>query len=189
MRILKGKNYKSIHTRDIFLEDLRAIFFPKNFREKYHYLGAVPWEESGRTFEALLPLVLTMDYYAKRWWTPRWLLGLLHLFGNDNSIVRIRNFTLHNWHRKLTNGILFVDYKVKWTDYDLRITVYGPQDIHTLADSIESQFWQKGRREFLLGELDSNPQIYNKYEYSKWDTLFRLESIYKEVTDANEKNI
>ena len=44
MKIFKGKKRnKYIHTRDIHLDDIRAVFFPKNFYEKYHYLGAVPY--------------------------------------------------------------------------------------------------------------------------------------------------
>jgi hypothetical protein len=92
----KGRKKGMIFTRNISLDELRAVFFPKNFYEKYHYLGSVPYREDGKLFKALYPLVLAMDYEAKPKWCPRWVLRFLHLFGSDNSIVRVRNFTLHN---------------------------------------------------------------------------------------------
>ena len=35
----KGRAKGIIHTRNITLDDLRAVFFPKDFYEKYKYLG------------------------------------------------------------------------------------------------------------------------------------------------------
>lgn len=174
MKIFKGKKYKYIHTTDIMLDDLRAVFFPKGFNEKYKYLGSPPWEEKGEIFPALLPLVLLMDYYAKRWWTPRWFLRLLHLFGNDNSIVRVRNFSLHNLHRKLTRGNLFVDYKTKWTPYDLRISVYGNDTVQSLADDIERTFYRKGRKEDIIKSLKEH-----NIKYEEWESLDKLEKIWE----------
>jgi hypothetical protein len=98
--VLEGKKKRNDFTRDIFFDEIRAVFFPKNFYEKYHYLGSVPYREDGKLFKALYPLVLAMDYEAKPKWCPRWVLRFLHLFGSDNSIVRVRNFTLHNWEKK-----------------------------------------------------------------------------------------
>jgi hypothetical protein len=184
MKLFKGKKYKFIHTRDIFLEDLRAVFFPKDFHEKYRYLGSVPYQEGTELFNALLPLVLTMDYLAKPKWCPRWFLRLLQLFGNDNSIVRVRNWYLHNLHRKLTKGIFFVDYKTKWTEYDLRISIHGNDLLVNLADDIESSFYRRGRRENVLEELAKIPN--SNEHYKEWDSLSKLEDVYRKLTEGDE---
>lgn len=143
MKLLKGKKYKQVYLRDIYLDDIRAVFFPKNFWEKYRYLGSVPYQEKGRIFDALLPLVLLMEYEAKPWWCPRWFLRFLHLFGSDNSVVRVRNWKLHQLFRKITKETLLVDYKTKWSDNDLRLTVYGSKRVGDLADDIERGFYNR----------------------------------------------
>jgi hypothetical protein len=159
----KGRSKGIIHTRNITLDDLRAVFFPKDFNEKYSYLGCVPYED-GDIFKAMEPLVIFMDYKAKPKLCPRWFLRFLQLFGNDNSIVRVRNRRLSNLKRKLTKGIQLTDYKTKWYDYDLRISVYGTDQMQDLADAIEHKFYSDGRREELadqIKELDPNTK-YNK---------------------------
>ena len=160
----KGRKKGMVHTRDIKLDDIRAVFFPKNFYEKYHYLGVVPYRELGDIFKAIYPLVLAMDYEAKPKYCPRWFLRFLHLFGSDNSIVRVRNRFLHDLEKRLTKGILMWDYKTKWSDYDLRISISGPLHLQNLSDGIESYFYKNGRCEELveqIKELDpSAPIIY-----------------------------
>jgi hypothetical protein len=143
----RGRKKGIIHTMDIKWHHLRAVFFPKNFHEKYHYLGSIPWKEDSDLFLAMEPLVIFMDHKAKPWWCPRWVLRFLHLFGNDNSIVRVRNRTLANVSDKLTKGLMIVDYKTKWQWYDLRISIYGTEQMHWLADAIEEKFYKDGRRE------------------------------------------
>lgn len=176
----KGRSKGIIHTRDISLDDIRAVFFPKTFHEKYSYLGSVPWGEDGAMFKAMEPLVIFLDYKAKPKWCPRWFLRFLHLFGSDNSIVRVRNWTLHRLERKLTKGIQLTDYKTKWYDYDLRISVYGNDQIQDLADAIEWKFFNKGRRESLaeqIKELDPNTKFHSGYDTdSLRDELNRLEN-------------
>jgi len=177
----KGRSKGMIHTRDITLDDLRAVFFPKNFHEKYQYLGCVPWHEKGDIFKAMEPLIIFMDYKAKPKWCPRWFLRFLHLFGSDNSIVRVRNWTLHNLKRKLTKGIQLTDYKTKWYDYDLRISVYGTDQMQNLSDAIEWKFFNKGRRESLaeqIKELDPNTKYHAGYDTdSLKEELDRLETV------------
>ena len=85
MILFKGKKKGMIHTRNIKLDDIRAVFFPMDFHEKYRYLGAIPYNEEGVYFKAIYPLILAMDYEAKPKWCPRWFLRFLHLFGSDNS--------------------------------------------------------------------------------------------------------
>tara|TARA_B110000503_G_scaffold2122_1_gene2804 strand:- start:5737 stop:6369 length:633 start_codon:yes stop_codon:yes gene_type:complete len=158
----KGRKKGMIHTRDLKWDDIRAIFFPKDFYEKYHYLGSVPYRESGDLFKAIYPLVLAMDYEAKPKWCPRWFLRFLHLFGSDNSIVRVRNRFLHDVERRLTKGILMWDYKTKWSHYDLRISISASSHLHSLSNGIERQFYKEGRENELVNEilkLDPNAPI------------------------------
>jgi hypothetical protein len=142
----KGRKKGMIHTRNIEWEDIRYIFAPENFHEKYGYLGVGVGEDS-YYFKALYPLVLAMDYEAKPKWCPRWFLRFLDVFGNDRSIVRVRNHKLHNLHRKLTKGIRLNDYKTKWQWYDLRISISAPEYLQNLADDIESGFYNRGEKE------------------------------------------
>lgn len=181
MKIFKGKKRKYIHTRDIHLKDIRAVFFPKNFHEKYQYLGSVPWNEEGVMFKAMEPLVIFMDYKAKPKWCPRWVLRFLHLFGSDNSIVRVRNRRLYELERRLTKGIQLTDYKTKWEWYDLRISVYGTDQMQDLSDAIEHKFYSDGRREDLadqIKELDPDTKFDKGYTTeSLKQELNRLETI------------
>jgi len=148
----KGRKKKYITTRNIELDDFRYIFFPKGF-EKYGYLGTYLYNEDSVYFKALYPLVLALDYEAKPKLYPRWFLRFLHVFGSDKSIVRVRNWTLHNLHRKLTKGIAFVDWKTKWSDYDLRISIHGPKHLQDLADDIEHGFYSRGRQNELVEQI------------------------------------
>lgn len=142
----KGRSKGMIHTADIRWKDLRVVFFPLTFYEKYSYLGSIPWKEDGDIFKAMEPLVIFMDYKAKPKWCPRWFLRFLHLFGNDNSIVRVRNWRLHNLSKRLTKGYMIVDYKTKWEWYDLRISIHGTKQMNDLSDAIEDRFYKEGER-------------------------------------------
>jgi len=158
----KGRKKGMVHTRDIKWDDIRAVFFPKGFHEKYKYLGSVPWKESGDIFKAMEPLVIFMDHKAKPWWCSRWFLRFLHLFGSDNSIVRVRNRVLSNLLQRITKGYLIFDYKTKWQNYDLRISVYGNRQMQDLSDAIERKFYDDGVRVDLyeqILELDPNTKF------------------------------
>ena len=179
----KGRKKGMIHTRNIVLDDFRYIFFPKNFADKYGYLGTSVWNEDSVYFKALYPLVLALDYKAKPKWCPRWFLRFLHVFGADKSIVRVRNRRLNNLLVKLTNGIAFVDWKTKWTDYDLRISIHAPSHLQELASAIEDRFYSSGRQKELveqIKELDPNASIV-------WGSVERFEKQLEEL--ENESNI
>lgn len=157
----KGRSKGMIYTRNIELDDFRYIFFPKGFSEKYGYLGT-SIDESSYYFKAIYPLVLALDYEAKPKWCPRWFLRFLHVFGMDKSIVRVRNRKLSNLLSKLTKGIGFNDWKTKWQDYDLRISISAPKYLQDLADDIEYGFYSRGRQNELVKqilELDPNAPI------------------------------
>jgi hypothetical protein len=181
----KGRNKGMVHTRDLRWDDIRAIFFPKDFYEKYHYLGAVPYREDGELFKALYPLVLAMDYEVKPKWCPRWFLRFLHLFGSDNSIVRVRNRFLHDLEKRLTKGILMWDYKTKWTNYDLRISISAPSHLQRLAMGIERQFYKDGREDELVEEI-------KKLDPNAWicrGSVSRLEKQLEELEIKLEKEL
>ena len=148
----KGRKKGIIHTRNIIWDDVRYIFFPKGF-ERYGYLGTQIWNEDSDYFKALFPLVLALDYEAKPKLCPRWFLRFLHVFGNDRSIVRVRNRKLSNLLDKLTKGIGFIDWKTKWSNYDLRISISAPSYLQDLANDIESGFYSRGRQQELLEEI------------------------------------
>ena len=171
----KGRRKGMIHTRNIKLSDFQYIFFPKDFSEKYGYLGASVWDEQGQYFKALYPLVLALDYEAKPKWCPRWFLRFLDVFGNDRSIVRVRNRKLHNLYKNLTKGIIFWDWKTKWTEYDLRISISAPEHLQELALSIEKQVYTRGYRATMLNCLKDIKKAEGKYnEYSDIKLLEKL---------------
>jgi hypothetical protein len=184
MLFWRGRKKGIIHTRNIGLDDLRYIFFPKNFADKYGYLGTSVWNEESRYFKALYPLVLALDYEAKPKWCPRWFLRFLHIFGNDKSIVRVRNRRLSNLHRKLTKGIQFWDWKTKWTDYDLRISISGPEHLQELASAIENRFYSMGRQKEIVEQImaiDPEARVI-------WGSIERLEKQLEELQNGKETN-
>ena len=132
-----------VYLQKITLKDIRVIFFPKNFYEKYSYLGSVPYRDEKTMLHAL---TIVMDYEAKPKWCPRWFLRFLYLFGCDNSIIRVRNKHAYHLFMKLTKGIRIWDYKTKWTDYDLRISITGPEHLQDLAQAIELYTYTNGER-------------------------------------------
>ena len=174
-----GRKKGRIHTMDIGFKDILAVFFPKDFAEKYRYLGTSVWNEDSIYYRALFPLVLALDYEAKPKWCPRWFLRFLHLFGSDNSIVRVRNRTLHNLENKLTKHIMFVDWKTKWSDYDLRISIHGPEHLQELAHAIEDRFYSKGRQTELVEQIKAiDPEA-----SIMWGSVSRLEKELEKLED------
>jgi hypothetical protein len=174
----KGRDKGRIHTRDLEWDDLRYIFFPSKL-ERYGYLSIAFYSDDSEYYKAIYPLVLAMDYEAKPKWCPRWFLRFLHVFGNDKSLVRVRNLTLSNLHRKLTKGIQFWDWKTKWYHYDLRISITAPKHLQNLASDIEHGFYSRGRQKELVAqilELDPNAPIF-------WGSIERFEAQLEELEE------
>ena len=174
----KGRKKGMIHTRSLEWSDLRYIFFPSRL-DKYGYLGITFYRESEMT-KSLRPLVLAMDYEAKPFWCPRWFLRFLHVFGNDKSIVRVRNRKLSDLHRQLTKGITFYDWKTKWTQYDLRISIVAPKHLQDLASWIERGFYSDGRQKELVDQIKAIDPTANPI----WGSISRLE---KELEQLQNK--
>ena len=147
----KGRKKTYITTRNLEWSDLRYIFFPTK-EDKYGYLNITFYKDSEFN-KVLLPLVLAMDYEAKPKWCPRWFLRFLHVFGNDKSLVRVRNRRLSNLLTKLTKGIGFWDWKTKWSHYDLRISISAPKHLQNLAMWIEHGFYSDGRQKELVEQI------------------------------------
>ena len=178
-----GRKKGMIHTMNIGFKDISAVFFPKDFAEKYRYLGTSVWNEDSVYYKALFPLVLALDYEAKPKWCPRWFLRFLHLFGSDNSIVRVRNRTLHNLENKLTKGIMFVDWKTKWSDYDLRISIHGPEHLQELANAIEERFYSRGKQTELVEQIKAIDPEANII----WGSISRFEKQLGKMIDEQIK--
>lgn len=183
--ISKGKKAKSgpVHTMDVAISDLIKVFKPKTFSDKYSYIGSVPWNEKGDLFKIMEPLVIFIDYKMRPTWCPKWLLRFLHLFGNDNSIVRVRNWKLHRLFKKITKGYQLTDYKTKWEWYDLRISVRGCEQVNDLADMIETSYFRKGKREELINDIKSIENDFN----SEYMSLTGLQEHYDSLTSENEE--
>ena len=180
----KGRKMKYITTRNLEWDDLRYIFFPSKL-EKYGYLSITFYREDSKFTKALIPLVLAMDYEAKPFWCPRWFLRFLHVFGNDKSVVRVRNRRLSDLHRKLTKGIGFFDWKTKWYDYDLRISISAPKHLQDLANDIEHGFYSRGRQNELVEQikaLDPDAPII-------WGSIERFEKQLEELENKQDENI
>ena len=183
MLFWKGRKKGMVHTRDISLNDVIKVFFPKNFYERYSYLGSVPWKEEGEIFKAMEPLVVFMDYKAKPKWCPRWFLRFLHLFGADNSIVRVRNRRLSRLLMRLTKGYIIYDYKTKWKYYDLRISLSADPQVHELADSIEERFYERGHKEDLAQQIkDLDPDT----TFDKYRSIKDLQTELERLDGVNE---
>lgn len=162
----RGRKKGIIHTRNITLGDVRAVFFPRNFHEKYNYLGSIPWSKNPSMVKSL---VMAMDAEAKPAWCPRWFLRFLHLFGSDNSIVRVRNRFLHDLEVKLTRGMRMWDHKTKWSDYDLRISISAPKHLQDLAHAIERKTHYDGRKVELIEQIRKLEPGFNRIYMANQD--------------------
>ena len=78
---------------------------------------------------------------------------------------------------------MFWDWKTKWTDYDLRISISGPDHLQELASAIEDRFYSTGRQKELVEQIkaiDPNASII-------WGNIERLEKKLEEL--ENESSI
>jgi hypothetical protein len=120
--ISKGKPAKvgPVHTRDITIGDILDCFFPEK-GEEYSYLGYAYYTPKTVVGDILLDFFKKVDKAARPKWCPKFYIRLLHLFGNDNSVVRMRNFYIQNKFCKITKGIMISDMKWKYDTF----RIYG----------------------------------------------------------------
>jgi hypothetical protein len=105
--------------------------------DKYSYLG-VYWNifnEGTDNYNILDKFIKDVDKIVKPKYIPRWFLNLLHLWGNDNSIIKVRNRRISQYKDKLTKSILITDIKIKYGT--IRIYGYFPQSIEDLITEVE----------------------------------------------------
>ena len=122
-----NKTFKNLDFKDIW-----EIFFPPKYA-KWAYLGYAHIWGTGPQAKILEEFFKEVDKYARPKWCPKILLRALHLFGNDNSIVRVRNRKLHNLYRRITRGVMITDVKTKYNSW----RIYGSftDELWDLADA------------------------------------------------------
>jgi len=135
MLFWRGRKKGMIHTRDISFVDVYRCFVPEP-GDEYTYLGYAYYtvQNDGSlsaTQKMLKDFIEEVDKVARPKWCPRFVLRLLHLFGSDNSIVRVRNRRLHNLEKRLTKGISITDTKWKYDSF--RIYGYFTAELDALA--------------------------------------------------------
>ena len=70
--------------------------------------------------------------------------------------------------------------KLKWSDYDLRISIHGPEHLQELAHGIEDRFYSKGRQTELVEQIKAiDPEA-----SIMWGSISRLE---KELEELKNK--
>lgn len=124
----------------ITFNEILDCFIPEY---KYRYLGYVlnPYLKGTKQHAIIEDFIRYVDRIVKPCYLPRFILRLTHLFGNDNSIVRVRNRYIHNLHKKLTKGIMITDIKTKWDDYDIRIYGFFPDFIQDKISEVEDKIY------------------------------------------------
>ena len=113
MILIKGRNKGLVYLRPITVGSIIDCF---SYKHRRSYIG-IDWnlfKEGTQGYNLIEEFLDFVASRAKKWWTPYWLLNLLHLFGNDNSIVRCRSPRISRWHIMLTNGIMITDIKEKY---------------------------------------------------------------------------
>lgn len=159
------------------MKNFLKLLFPRTFYDKYFYLGAIPRNED-IYFKAIEPLIIFMDYKAKPWWCPRFVLRLLKYYGCGRSLsfISVKNKTLNNIFIKLTKSISFNDWKYKIEWYDLRIRIHADEQINELADAIEDRFYNENERIDLINKIKNIEPAFDQ----DWLTNEQLRYYYNE---------
>lgn len=168
-------------------DDIRVIFFPKNFEERYRYVGAFWFTEGKQSEKWILPIVLLLDYKMRPRWCPQWLLRLITYLANGWSMVRVENrWIYNNIYLKITKGIKFLDWKTKWENYDLRISVHADENTWWLCEAIEAKAYRDGSREDMISYIiKHNPDITQKD--LTWRPYTDIVNMYSELRDKQSE--
>lgn len=137
--LIKGKQKGSVYLYEITVDDIRAIFFPKDTRETYRYLG-ITWnifKEESWMYDEVDEFIKFVDSKARPRWCPKFVLRFLHLFGSDNSIVRVRSWRLYRLQMWILGGVQISDIKTKWGT----IRIYGSfsDEIYKKVEELEEK--------------------------------------------------
>jgi hypothetical protein len=138
------------------IREIKRLFealFPIGVSQKYSYLGYthIPYRPLTYPHEVMVNVIEAIDRRAKPKWCPRWVLRILQLYGNDNSVVRVRYRKLSNLHKKLTQGIFITDIKTKWGPSDIRIYGQFNDEIDGIIELAEEYIYQ-----YYKNEKESN---------------------------------
>jgi hypothetical protein len=132
---VKGSTAFKVTLQHITIGDVLECFFPM-IGSEYSYLGYAtyvytPWGLCPDE-RLLRDFFKEVDRVARPWWCPKFVLRLLDLFGNDGSLVRLRNRYLSDIFYRLTKGIRITDTKWKYDTF----RIYGnfTEDLQTLAN-------------------------------------------------------
>lgn len=130
-------NHKRYKFPPVAFRDILLCF--SNHREdRYNYIG-ISWnifKEGTDLHEYLEDFIMFVARKAKPWWCPAFVLNLLHLFANDNSIVRCRDQHLHSAFRHITKGLFITDIKIKYGT--IRVYGYFSQEVDDELTKLEN---------------------------------------------------
>jgi len=133
---MSNKNQRYKFPPVAFKDILRC--FSNDREDRYHYLG-ISWNiftEGTDLHGYLEDFIKFVANKAKPWWCPAFVLNLLHLFANDNSIVRCRDMHLSAALRYLIRGLLITDIKIKYGT--LRVYGYFTKEIDDELTKLEN---------------------------------------------------
>jgi hypothetical protein len=74
---------------------------------------------------------------------------------------------------------MFVDWKTKWSNYDLRISIWAPDHLQELASAIEERFYSRGRQTELRDQIIAIDPTANPI----WGSISRLEKELEKLQD------
>lgn len=126
--------------------------FDKNNRK---FLG-ITWnifKEGSEKHDLLNHLLDEIEERVKPWWCPKWILNLLHLFGNGNSPFKVRRWYLYRIHNWITGKTTITDIKTKFDT--MRIYGYFDQSLSYRVQAYENLLTEK-----IQEEYDNHPECY-----------------------------
>lgn len=115
----------------------QTIFPNKDSKWMYIGYGYNLFNEGTEGYEYIEAFFRYVDSKMRPWWCPKTLLRLLHLLGNDNSVVRVRWWWAHNLYRRITKEIFITDVKTKWST--LRVYGYFTDEINQAVLALEKK--------------------------------------------------
>ncbi len=123
------------------MERILKCFHKKN-NGKYQYLGIV-WnlfreDRNPTCYRNMQDFFEFIDQKVRPKWCPYWFLNLLHLWGNDNSICRLRSARISRLRDRIIGGVMITDIKEKWGTLRIygRFTPEIEEELKRLEDKI-----------------------------------------------------
>lgn len=118
------------------IKQLRRIFFPKNFQEKFSHVGyshlGVPGPWKPHAMSAIKDIEKLM---WPQWWLPMWTKRLIHYLATGWSVVRLNYRFWYNIRERLTKGCIIRDVKDKYAS--IRIYLSGTEEMYNIVRKAE----------------------------------------------------